>query len=463
MTATVPDAATRADLIAFLANLPSGAAPDPARATSARSKGGVFGGWRDDAPGRVYRISPSDLPSPAPETSANNPSRIVPRPKDAWPRVPSGFRVSLFAQGMTAPRMLQTAPNGDVFVTETDANRIRVLRPGADGRSARSNEIFAEGLAEPFGMAFYPQGPHPRWLYVAETNRIVRYAYTPGALRAAGPPEVVVARLSPTSAGHSNRDLAVSLDGRAMYTGIGSASNVADNMSRKPLAQAQAIQRREGLGATWDEEAGRARVVAFAPEVGRIRPYATGLRNCSGIAVQPRHGAVWCSTNERDRLGDDLVPDYVTRVPEGAFFGWPWWYIGDHEDPRLAGERPDLRGRVAIPDVLLQPHSASMGISFAEGARLPARWRGSAFVAEHGSWNRAQRTGPKLIRIPVDAAGAPTGEYEDVMTGFVLDEARVWGRPVSVAVAKDGALLIADDAGGVVWRLDYVGDAKAKH
>ena len=187
-------------------------------------------------------------------------------------------------------------------------------------------------------------------------------------------------------------------------------------------------------------------------------PYATGIRNCSGITVQPGSGDVWCSTNERDRLGDNLVPDYITRVPKGAFFGWPWWYIGNHEDPRLAGQRPDLKGHVRVPDVLLQPHAASLGITFAPHAELPADWEGSAFAAEHGSWNRAERTGSKLIRVLVDAKGAPTGAYQDVMTGFVVDNQHVWGRLVGVTPAKDGALLVSDDAGGVIWRLSYHGD-----
>jgi glucose/arabinose dehydrogenase len=415
----------------------------------------VLDGWRQDAPGRVYTFSAANLPAPSPESSASNAAQIVARPEGAWPKVPPGFTVSLFAEGLQAPRVLRTAPNGDVFVAETIAGLVRVLRPGYGDAHSTESFVFASGLAQPFGLAFYPAGEHPRWLYVAETNRVIRYAYRPGATAAVGQPQVIIKRISATSAGHSNRDLAVSPDGHWMFIGVGSSSNVADGMSKKSLGEAQSFDRRHGLGAAWDGETDRAEVRSFTPEGRKVHALATGLRNCSGITVQRTSRAVWCSTNERDRLGDDLVPDYVTRVKPGAFYGWPWWYIGDHEDPRLAGERPDLRGRVTVPDVLLQSHSAPLGLSFADGAKLPDAWRGSAFVAAHGSWNRAERTGPKLIRILVDSTGAPTGAYEDVMTGFVLDNQHVWGRPVGITVAKDGSLLISDDAGGVIWQLTY--------
>ena len=453
MATRVADAADRADLVAFLATLqpgrPRNAAAGIPRATNA------FGGWRDDAPGKVHHIRVTDLPAPAPDTSANSPPTIVPRPANAWPRVPPGFAVSVFAQGLDAPRIIRTAPNGDVFVAESVAGSIVVLRPDASGRKAMQRTVFATGLVEPFGMVFVPAGAHPQWLYVGESNRIVRYAYRSGDTVARSAPEVVVARISPTYTGHSARDIALSADGRWLYVGVGSSSNLADGMSTKTLAEAQVYDRTHGFGAAWDSEEDRAQVHAYSLDGKQRRTWATGIRNCAGIAVQPGSGEVWCSTNERDRLGDNLVPDYVTRVPENAFFGWPWWYIGDHEDPRLAGQRPDLRGHIRVPDVLLQPHAASLGIAFAPGAALPPAWRGSAFVAEHGSWNRADRTGSKLIRIPVDAEGAPTGAYEDVMTGFVVDDTHVWGRLVGVTTAKDGALLVSDDAGGVIWRLAY--------
>jgi glucose/arabinose dehydrogenase len=201
-------------------------------------------------------------------------------------------------------------------------------------------------------------------------------------------------------------------------------------------------------------ERDRADVLVFDPE-GRGRAvFATGIRNCVGLVVHPSTGDVWCSTNERDGLGDDLVPDYITRVRRGGFYGWPWYYLGDHEDPRHAGERADLRGTAIVPDVLLQAHSASLQMTFYEATAFPARYRGGAFASLHGSWNRGKRTGPKVVFVPLEG-GAPTGEYEDFMTGFVVDEQSVWARPVGVAVGRDGALFVSEDGNGTVWRVVY--------
>jgi len=454
MPMAVEQQQARADIVAFLGTLKP-AVNQQAGGNGATADTGVFGGWRQDAPGKMHHIRLADLPAPAPETSASNSSRVVPRPAGAMPQVPDGFEVSVFAQDLQGPRILKVAPNGDVFVSEPDSGRIQVLVPSADGRQAARTLTFASGLDGPYGLAFYPAGAQPRWLYVAQSNQLVRYPYRPGQRAAEGKPEVIVSAFSPGTGGHSNRDLALSQEGPWFFVGVGSASNVADGMGTKSPAQARAWEATQGLGAAWGEEEHRAQVRAYSPDGRQQRAYATGIRNCSGLTVQPGTGTLWCSTNERDRLGDNLVPDYVTRVPAGSFFGWPWWYLGDHEDPRRAGERPDLKGKVAVPDVLLQAHSASLGMGFAPQAKLPADWRGSAFVAEHGSWNRRERTGPKLIRIPVDAHAAPTGRYQDVMTGFVVDDAHVWGRPAAVTGTPDGALLVSDDAGGVVWRLVY--------
>ena len=197
-------------------------------------------------------------------------------------------------------------------------------------------------------------------------------------------------------------------------------------------------------------------MLSFTPDGGDQRIFATGLRNCVGLAVQPSNGELWCSTNERDGLGDNLVPDYVTRVREGAFYGWPWYYMGANEDPKWKGRRPDLAGQVTVPDVLLQPHSASLQMTFYDGKAFPAEFHGNAFAAEHGSWNRAERTGYKLIRI-IMKDGIPTGEYEDFMTGLVLNDREVWGRPVGVTTTSDGALLVSEDGNGTVWRISYRG------
>ncbi|MDU6378185.1 MAG: PQQ-dependent sugar dehydrogenase, partial [Bradyrhizobium sp.] len=205
-------------------------------------------------------------------------------------------------------------------------------------------------------------------------------------------------------------------------------------------------------GAAWGAKTERAGVLAFDPDGKNRSLFATGIRNCVGLAIQPGSGTPWCSTNERDGLGDDLVPDYVTRVKEGGFYGWPWYYVGDNEDPRHAGERPDLKVQVTIPDVLLQAHSASLGLTFYDAALFPPEYRGDAFAAEHGSWNRSKRTGYKVIRVRLKD-GVPTGEYEDFVTGFVVNDREVWGRPVGVAVARDGSLLISEDGNGTIWRV----------
>ena len=452
MQVAVPDAHDRADLIAFLRTFNAVAAAPPKAAPTAEHAA-VFGDWRTDAPGRVHRITVADLPAPFASDSATNPSHRVARPEGALPQAPAGFAVSRFASGLENPRALRLAPNGDVFLAETARGRLKVLRASPGAAQAAETSVFAEGLTGPFGMAFYPAGPDPKWLYVAERNRVVRFAYRSGDLKASGPPETVVAQLAPTSNGHTTRDLAFSLDGRRLFVSVGSGSNVAEEMPRRPVAESRADDARRGLGVSWGPEENRADVLVFTPEGQAGRVYAAGIRNCVGLAVQPRTGDLWCSVNERDDLGDNLVPDYVTRVKAGGFYGWPWWWMGGHEDPRRTGERPDLAAKVTTPDVLIQPHSASLQLAFHDGRGLPPGWGPSLFAAEHGSWNRAKRTGYKVVRILLTPGGAPTGAYEDVLTGFVLPDDGVWGRPVGVAEAADGALLVSDDASGSIWRV----------
>jgi len=366
--------------------------------------------------------------------------------------VPPGFSIEKFAEGLTNPRVIRVAPNGDIFVAETAAGSIRLLR-AADGASKPDvNQEYAAGLDKPFGIAFYPPGPSPQWVYVANMNSVVRFPYKSGDLTASGAPETIVPKLSDTTGGHTTRDVAFSLDGTRMFVSVGSGSNVAEGMEKKEPAATAAWAAQSALGATWGSEDHRADVLVFDPAGHNERIFATGIRNCVGLAVNPTTGDVWCSTNERDGLGDNLVPDYLTRVREGATYGWPWFYMGDHEDPRRKGERPDLAGKITVPDVLVQPHSASLEMVFYEGAMFPADYRGNAFAAFHGSWNRAERTGYKIARIFVDK-GVPTGEYEDFVTGFVVDDDHVWGRPVGVAVAHDGALLVGEDGNRTIWRV----------
>jgi glucose/arabinose dehydrogenase len=241
-----------------------------------------------------------------------------------------------------------------------------------------------------------------------------------------------------------------------MFVSVGSGSNDGEDMPADSHAALAASDAAHVRGAAWGPEENRAAVLAFDPDGRNMRIFATGLRNCSGMTVQPETSALWCVVNERDMMGDDLPPDYATSVKAGGFYGWPWLYIGAHEDPRFAGQRADLAKDVVTPDVLFQPHSAPLGMTFYEGGQFPAEYRGDAFVAFHGSWNRANRTGYKVVRL-IFRDGKPTGEYEDFLVGLVADDSGVWGRPVGVAVAKDGALLVTDDGGDAVWRVAYKG------
>ena len=410
----------------------------------------VFGDWHQDAPGVAHRILPKDLPPPMATPSAANGPSLARRPDGMLPQAPPGFSVALYAAGLEGPRTIRVAPNGDVFVAESLGGRVRVFRGPAGAARPAEAAVFAEGLNLPYGIAFFPPGPEPAYVYIGETNRVVRFPYKSGELKPSGPAEVVVPGL-PTG-GHWTRDLAVAPDGRQLFVSVGSGGNETRLPPRTP-EQIRAFEAAHGIGAAWGPEADRADVLALDPLGGAVRTYATGLRNCSGEAIQPATGALWCAVNERDGLGDDLPPDYVTAVRQGGFYGWPWYYIGDHADPREPGERPDLAGAVMVPDVLIQPHSAPLGLAFYEGAMFPPEYRGDAFVALHGSWNRRLRTGYKVIRVRV-RDGKPTGSYEDFLTGFVT-EAGVWGRPVGVAVARDGALLVSEDGGNTIWRVVY--------
>jgi glucose/arabinose dehydrogenase len=395
------------------------------------------GDWTTDAPGVRRKLTAADLPAPYATPSADNESTIVPRPDGAWPRVPPGFKVELFAQGLKNPRMARVAPNGDLFVIESEANRVRVLRDADHDGKPEVVAIYAEDLKQPFGVAFYPQSD-PRWVYVANTDSVVRFPYLPGDTQARGPAQLVVDDLSGggrlRGGGHWTRDVVFSRDDRKMYVSVGSHSNVSDDAF----------------------EARRARIFEFSPEGKEERVYATGIRNPVGLAVHPVTGELWTSVNERDELGDHLVPDYVTHVRDGGFYGWPWFYLGAHQDPRHQGAHPELADKVVVPDVLLQSHSASLGMTFYVGQAFPPAYRLSGFAAEHGSWNRARRTGYKVIQIPM-ADGHATGEYVDFLVGFVTPKGDVWGRPVAVAEGKDGSLFVTDDAGGCVWRVVAIG------
>jgi glucose/arabinose dehydrogenase len=406
----------------------------------------------------VHRVDVAKLPAPYETPSANNFPRVVPKPAGAKLSLPPGFKVEVFATGFTGPRAMKLAPNGDILLAETNGGRIKVLRPSADGTKA-ADTVFAQGLLQPYGMALYPAGANPKWLYVAEVNRVVRYPYTVGATTAAGVPEVVIAELSPVGGGHFTRDLAFSPDGKLLYVSVGSQSNVAEDLPKKSAAEVAAWDAEHGTGAAWGNETNRAGVRVF--EVGgdtKGRNFATGIRNCVGMTVQPATGDLWCTTNERDMLGDDLVPDYATRVKSGAFYGWPWYYMGKNEDPRLKGLRPDLAGKVTLPDVPFTAHSAATSITFYNAntgsSAFPAQYVGQGFAVLHGSWNRAFRTGHKIVTLPMKN-NVPTGEYVDFMTGFITDDGNAWGRPVAIAQAQDGSLLLSDDGSNQIYRISY--------
>ena len=416
--------------------------------------------WKKDVPGRVHRIDVANLPAPFDTPAAANFPKLIEKPADARLAVPSGFKVSVFASDLTAPRTMRLAPNGDILLAETQAGRVKVLRPSADGSTAASAEVFAQGLNLPFGIALYPSASDPQWLYVAETNRVVRYAYKVGQQQASGVPEVVVPELSPTAGGgHFTRDLAFSRDGKRMFVSVGSASNVAEDMPKKTPDEIKAWEMEHGLGAAWGGEANRADVLVF--ELGTGNPgkvFASGIRNCVGLTVNPSNGDLWCTTNERDMLGDDLVPDYSTRVKEGAYYGWPWYYMGKYEDPRLKGDRPDLAGKATVPDVPYQAHSAALNLVFYTATKgsstFPKEYVGDGFAIMHGSWNRAFRTGHKIVRVRMKD-GVPTGEYDDFMVGFIADDGNAWGRPVGAVVAGDGSLLMSDDGSNLIYRISY--------
>lgn len=403
---------------------------------AAQAPNSVFTDYRQEKPGTIHKVTLADLPAPLATPPVSNSPMTRPRPEGALPETLPGYAVTLYASGLERPRLIRMAPNGDLFVAESRAGQIRVLRGTKPDGTAETAAVFATGLDRPFGITFYPAGPNPTHVYVANTNSVVRFPYQAGDIKARGPQEVVVASL-PSGGGHWTRDLAFSRDGRKMYVGIGSASNV-DDPDTTPA------------------EKDRASVLEFSVDGTGRRVYGSGIRNAVGLTIHPSTGDLWVCVNERDDLGDDLVPDYITRVQDGGFYGWPWFYMGPHQDPRHKDKHPELKDKVITPDLLLQPHSAPLQFLFYNGSQFAPAHRDSIFATSHGSWNRSNRTGYKVIRAPLKN-GVPTGEYEDFVSGFVTPEGRVWGRPVGIAQAADGSVLFSDDQSNSVWRVSYKG------
>ncbi|HUJ39537.1 MAG TPA: c-type cytochrome [Candidatus Acidoferrales bacterium] len=432
-------------IVTFLKTLSPGTPPAPAAGGMSPAMEAAMRAWpaprppftdfRYEHPGAIRRITVADLPPPYATRSAGNGPQIVARPENEWPQVPAGFSVELYATGLDNPRLTRTAPNGDVFVAESEPGDIKVVRGFTPSGKPERVETFAAGMRLPYGINFYPPGPDPQYVYIGTTDAVLRFPYRNGDMKARGPAERIASL--PGGGNHWTRDIAFTPDGKKMLVSVGSASNV-DDPDTTPA------------------EHDRADILEFNPDGTGMRVYASGLRNAgSGIAFDPKTGELWCSVNERDGLGDDLAPDYITHVVPGGFYGWPWYYIGGHPDPRHRRKHPELKDKVIVPDVLLQPHNASLEFTFYEGKQFPAEYRGDIFASQHGSWNRSVRTGYEVIRIPLHQTGRATGEYEEFVTGFVLPDGSVWGRPVGIAVASDGSLLVTDDASGSIWRIRY--------
>ncbi len=401
---------------------------------------GAQNDWTNDAPGVTRLITPADLPAPYATAPTADPPHVVKRPAGAELHTLPGFKVEVYAEGFKNPRFLITAPNGDIFVTESKTGEVRVLRDS--GGKPALNQVFVSGLSQPFGVAFYPPGPDPKYIYVANTDSVVRFPYKNGDLKTDAAPEKI-ADLSGggklRGGGHWTRDIVFSKDGKKLYASVGSKSN--DDEKADPI------------------ESDRARIWQMNPDGSDRKVFAYGIRNPVGIAIHPETGDLWMSTNERDNLGDNLVPDYISRVKEGGFYGWPWFYIGDHQDPRHAGEHPELADKIAVPDVLVSSHSASLNLAFYTGSQFPAEYHDDVFAAFHGSWNRSRRTGSKIVRVHLKD-GVPSGDYEDFVTGFVTPAGEVWGRAVGLTVAKDGSLLFSEDGANTIWRVSYQAAAK---
>ena len=381
---------------------------------------------------RKFSFDPKKLPAPFATESARRSSRIVPQPENAFLEVPEGFRVNVFAEGdFKNPRMIAQSPNGDVFLSDSLANRILVLRDKDRDGVADERFIFTEDVVQPFGLAF-----HKDWLYVANTNSVVRFRYKPGQTSAEGTGEKIIDLPGQGYRQHWTRNIVFSPDGKNLFVTVGSESNV--DVESDPR---------------------RAAISVYDADGGNHRVYAGGLRNPVGVDINPITGELWTAVNERDRLGDDLVPDYVTSVKDGGFYGWPYLYIGKNVDPRRKDDfKQSHLDTVLVPDVLVESHSAALGITFYDGKMFPAEYKGDAFVAFHGSWNRERLTGFKIVRIRFGRDGRPVGnQYEDFLSGWLPDPAStdVWGRPVGLLVLKDGSMLVTDDGARKIWRVSY--------
>ena len=384
--------------------------------------------------GQRYQVLFEDLPPPSAGTGARNPPSIVQRGPEDTLQVPEGFEVNLYASGLAHPRWMTLAPNGDVFLAETREGRITVLRDEDQDGIADRVETFSSGYQRPHGLAF-----HDGFLYVADLQAVWRVPYVNGALSARGREPITALGALGAANGHWTRNIVFDPSGDYFYVAIGSRTNVNE------------------------EPAPRGSIQRFRIDGTEQTTFAGGLRNPVGIAFFPGTSDLFTVVNERDGYGDDLVPDYFTKVEEGAFYGWPYAYLGPHPDPVFGAIRPDLVAATRAPDLLFQAHSAPVGLTFYDGDKFPEVYRNGAFVTHRGSWNSDAPTGYRVAFIPFED-GAPAGDYEVFATGFWrrgLETAEVWGRPAGLLVAADGSLLVADDTSRSIWRITYVGTGSA--
>ena len=380
------------------------------------------------------------MPQPFATPSARNNSKVIGWPKGKMPVAAPGFEVSLFAENLDNPRQAYVLPNKDILVVEAirewpgradrpekSANRITLFRDtNGDGRPD-VREIFLTGLNMPHGMLLVGD-----WFYIGNTDGVVRYRYRTGQTKIDGKGEKI---LDLPAGGHYTRNLTADPSGKKIYVAVGSASNVDEENG-------------------WEKDQRRAGILEINPDGSGMKIFAKGLRNAVGMDWEPKSKVLWTVVNERDLLGDDLVPDYLTGVKENGFYGWPYSYFGQIEDPRKKGQRPDLVAKAIKPDYALGSHTAALGLAFYTGKAFPERYHGGTFIGMHGSWNRSKMVGYKVAFIPF-ANGKPAGPMEDIVTGFIADESKfeAYGRPVGVTVASDGSLLVADDSGNKVWRV----------
>ncbi len=378
---------------------------------------------------------PVTLPPPYATESARNESRMVDWPEAARPKAPAGFTVEMYARELDNPRQTYMAPNGDLFVVESNTrnskDQITLIRDRDYDGNFEARNVFLKDLNQPFGMLVLGD-----WFYVANTDALLRFPYKTDDLKITAAGQKILDLPAGGYNNHWTRNLIASEDGKKIYISVGSGSNVGEN----------------GM----EHEVRRAAILEINPDGSGERIYAEGLRNPVGMDFNPETGELWAAVNERDELGDDLVPDYLTSVKPGKFYGWPYAYFGPIEDPRRAGERPDLVAKTAVPEVALGSHTAALGLAFYTGKTFPDRYKNGAFSAQHGSWNRSALSGYKVVFVPFEN-GKPTGPAEDFLVGFLEpgSDTNAYGRPSAVLVLPDGSLLVNDDSGNTLWKVSY--------